>query len=93
MTLRGDTDFSQTKFLDGWDEKGVEFVFGYDSAPNLVVKADSLEDSAWSKLNRENRYEIKTQPRSRPENVRDRIVQEREYLNILIKLLDGYVIR
>jgi hypothetical protein len=75
--------------LDGWDEKGIEFVFGYDSAPNLVVEADSLEDSAWSKLNRENRYEIKTQPRSRPENVRDRIVREREYLNI--HLLEEHV--
>jgi hypothetical protein len=89
VTLRGDSDFSQTKFLDGWDEKGVEFVFGYDSAPNLVAEADSLADSAWSKLNRENRYEIKTQPRSRPENVRDRVVQEREYLKI--HLLEEHV--
>ena len=89
VTLRGDTDFSQTKFLDGWDGKGVEFVFGYDSAANLVVEADSLEDSAWSKLNRESRYEIKTEPRSQPENVRDRIVQEREYLNI--HLLEEHV--
>lgn len=24
--LRGDTDFSQTRYLDGWNEKGVEFI-------------------------------------------------------------------
>lgn len=89
VTLRGDTDFSQSKFLDGWDEGDVEFVFGYDAAKNLVEIADSLTDSAWSKLNRENRYEIKTKPRSRPENVRARIVEEREYHNI--RLLEEHV--
>ena len=28
VTLRGDTDFTQTKHLDRWDEQEVEFVFG-----------------------------------------------------------------
>ena len=82
VTLRGDTDFSQTSYLDDWDEAGVEFVFGYDAHPKLVEKADSLDDSAWSLLERENRYEIKTEPRARPENVRERVVREREYHNI-----------
>jgi hypothetical protein len=89
VTLRGDTDFSQTKYLDGWDESGVEFVFGYEAAPNLVATADSLDDAVWSKLNRESRYEIKTAPRSRPENTRERIVREREYHNI--HLLEEHV--
>jgi hypothetical protein len=89
VTLRGDTDFSQTKFLDGWDESGVEFVFGYEAAPNLVETANCLPNSSWAKLNRENRYEIKTQPRSRPENVRERKVREREYHNI--HLLEEHV--
>lgn len=89
VTLRGDTDFSQTKFLDGWDEDGVEFVFGYDAGQKLVEDADSLSDSAWAKLNRESRYEIKTQPRTRPENVRARKVEEREYHNI--RLLEEHV--
>lgn len=82
VTLRGDTDFSQSKFLDAWDEVGVEFVFGYDSTKNLAEKADCLKKSAWSKLERKKRYEIKTEARSRPEDVRARIVSEREYLNI-----------
>jgi len=89
VTLRGDTDFSQTKYLDGWDRDGIEFVFGYEVAPNLRGIADSLPKSAWSKLNREDRYEIRTQPRSRPENVRERIVREREYHNI--HLLEEHV--
>jgi len=84
VTLRGDTDFSQTKFLDGWDKDGIEFVFGYDARENLVDMADSLPDSRWSELDRKGRYEIKTQPRSRPENVRERIVRERELRNLYL---------
>ena len=82
VTLRGDTDFSQTKHLDRWHEGGVEFVFGFQAAPKLVEKADSLADSAWHALDRKDRYEIKTAPRTRPENVRERIVRERELPNL-----------
>jgi len=82
VTLRGDTDFSQTIYLDGWNERGVEFVFGYDARENLVEKADTLPDSAWKLLERGDRYEIKTAPRARPENVRRRVVREREFHNI-----------
>jgi len=89
VTLRGDTDFSQTKFLDGWDKNGVEFVFGYEAAPNLVLTADALADSDWSKLNRNNQYKIRPAPRSRPENVREKIVKEREYHNI--RLIEEHV--
>jgi hypothetical protein len=81
VTLRGDTDFSQTRFLDGWDKDGIEFVFGYDCHENLVEKADALEDSAWTLLERKG-YEIKTQSRTRPENVRERVAREREYHNV-----------
>jgi hypothetical protein len=81
-TLRGDTDFSQSQFLDGWDEQGVKFVFGYGAYENLVERADSLPESAWSLLERGGRYEIKTAPRARPANVRERVVMKREYHNI-----------
>ena len=84
VTLRGDTDFSQTKFLDSWDEDGVEFVFGYDARENLVETADLLPDSSWKKLERKNRYEIRSVPRARPENVRERIVRERELHNLYL---------
>ena len=81
VTLRGDTDFSQSEQLDRWDDGGVRFVFGYDAMKNLTEIAGSLPNSAWKPLIRKPRYELETQPRARPENVRDRIVAEREYKN------------
>ena len=81
-TLRGDTDFSQTRFLDGWHNDSVEFVFGYSASANLVKTADSLPESAWRNLERKARYKIRTQPRSRPENVREQIVVDRRLRNL-----------
>jgi hypothetical protein len=83
-TFRGDTDFSQTAFLDGWNDKGIEFVFGYAAYPNLQREVESLKDSAWAPLERKG-YEIKTAPRSRPEDVRSRVVRERGYKNIRLE--------
>src|SRR6202041_273854 len=42
ITLRGDTDFSQTEHLDRWDEEGAEFIFGIDAMPNLYELAENL---------------------------------------------------
>jgi len=82
VTLRGDTDFSQTGYLDGWHEQRVKFVFGYDAHSNLVETADSLPESAWRKIERDAKYEIRTEPRFRPMNIREQVVVEREYHNI-----------
>lgn len=82
ITLRGDTDFSQTEHLDGWHDDGVRFIFGFDAMPNLYEIVENLNDSAWEPLTRRPRYEIKTQPRRKPENAKQRIVQEREFKNI-----------
>ena len=79
--LRGDTDFSLTRNFDRWDEK-VGFVFGYDAKRNLVEMADSLPKSSWKPLQRPARYEIKTDERRRPENVKEQVVKEREFQNI-----------
>ncbi len=80
VLLRGDTDFSQTEHLDRWDQDGrIRFIFGYDSKPNLKALADSLPERIWKKLERPHRSEPKTKPRQRPDNVKDRIVREREY--------------
>ena len=56
IVLRGDTDFSQTKHLDGWNDDGIVFHFGYDATPNLVEMADNLPETAWKKLRRPARY-------------------------------------
>jgi hypothetical protein len=42
ICFRGDTDFSQTTYLDRWDKDGVSFVFGLDAQPNLVARAEEL---------------------------------------------------
>ena len=81
IRLRGDTDFSQTERLDGWDADGVTFVFGYDAMPNLYEIAENLPKRAWKRLNRRAKYEVATQPRKRPRNVKEEIVKEREYEN------------
>ena len=36
VLLRGDTDFTQTKHLDGWPSAGVRFIFGLDAMQNLI---------------------------------------------------------
>jgi hypothetical protein len=75
ILLRGDTDFTQTGDLDRWDSGGVEFVFGIDAMANLVGKANELAPSAWQPLVRPPKYEIRTQERARPQNVKERIVR------------------
>jgi hypothetical protein len=82
ITLRGDTDFSQARHLDRWDAEGVRFVFGFDSHSNLERLAAELDESEWELLRRRPKYEVKTDPRERPENVKARVVFEREYENI-----------
>ena len=80
VLLRGDTDFSQTEHLDGWNALSkVRFLFGYDARPNVVGLAEDLPESAWQRLERPARYAIQTQSRQRPVNVKDRIVREREF--------------
>lgn len=80
--LRGDTDFSQCAHLDRWDEDGVGFVFGFDAHPVLVDRADALKQQAWKRLRRKPKYEVGTEPRRRPDNVKEAVVVEREFDNI-----------
>lgn len=82
ILLRGDTDFTQTRRLDGWDTKGYRFIFGIDARSNLVKKAENLLKTRWKRLERPAKYKIRTRPRSRPENVKERIVRQREFKNI-----------
>jgi hypothetical protein len=90
ILLRGDTDFTQTAHLDRWDNAGdVEFIFGIDAMPNLYEIVEKLPKNAWKELKRPAKYEVKTEPRPRPENVKERIVNEREFKNI--RLVKEYV--
>lgn len=85
ITLRGDTDFSQTSHLDGWDAKGVFFLFGIDANKNLVKIAEKLPDEKWALLSRPAKYQVKTETRKKRENVKDRIVRERGYEKITLQ--------
>jgi len=82
--LRGDSDFSLTHNFDRWDEK-ISFVFGYDVKRNLVEMADALPEASWKPLRRPARYEVKTEPRRRPENVKGQVIKEREFKNIRLE--------
>jgi Transposase DDE domain group 1 len=82
VLLRGDTKFSQSERLDGWDDNPrTHFLFGYEAMPNLKALADDLPASAWKPLFRPCRYEVKTQPRQRPDNVKEAIVKARGFEN------------
>ena len=79
IVLRGDTAFSQSEKLDTWARDGVTFYFGFKALPNLKEIADNLPETAWKKLSRPPRYEVQTDPRRKPVNVKRRIIREREY--------------
>jgi len=79
ILLRGDTDFSITTEFDRWTEAGVRFVFGYDARANMVERAENAPDSVYRDLVRRAEREILTRPRTRPRNVKERIVRERKY--------------
>ena len=86
VLLRGDTDFSQTEHLDGWNGfEQVRFIFGYNAMSNLVEMAENLPESAWQRLERPARYAVRTQPRQHPVNVKDRIVRERGFETLRLK--------
>ena len=83
ILLRGDTDFSQTQYLDGWHKQGdVQFVFGLDETAGKIIDADSLPNSAWEPLNRPPKYVVQTKERARPERVKQQIVELRQFTDI-----------
>jgi hypothetical protein len=88
ILLRGDTDFSSTQHLDRWDEAGVRFLFGIDAMPNLVKIAAGLSGRAWKRLERPAKYEVQTEARNRPENIKERVVVERGFRNLRLKSED-----
>jgi hypothetical protein len=86
VRLRGDTDFSQTEHLDRWDADGrITFIFGYEAAPNLKARAEGLPASAWQPLQRPARYQVRTQPRRRPDKVKEAIVVARGFENLRLR--------
>ena len=81
IMLRGDTDFSLTENFDRWSQ-AVDFVFGMDACKPFVARAQALDEACWAALDRQPKYEVRTQERHKPENVKQRIIKERNFKNI-----------
>lgn len=82
VLLRGDTDFSQTAYLDQWDDDGVKFVFGYDASASLVGRAEAVDESEYRELVRHaDEAFVKREERAKQPWVKEQIVRERGYLN------------
>jgi hypothetical protein len=81
VRLRGDTDFSLTHHFDRWHDDGVEFVFGMDCHAALVARAEAVSDKEWKRLERP--HNEPTGERERPDNVKDRIIDERGYTKLV----------
>jgi hypothetical protein len=89
ILLRGDTDFTQTWKLDEWDEPGdITFLFGADASPGLVARAREIPAADWRRLERPAKYQVKTEPRAKPDNVKEQIVREKGYKNLVLQWED-----
>jgi len=77
--LCGDTDFSLTENFDRWTDSSVGFSFGYNAMPNLVRKADQLDERRWKPLVRRQKRPLTGAKRAKPRNVKGRIVVERGF--------------
>lgn len=93
ILLRGDTDFSQTQHLDGWNAGGVRFIFGYDAMANMVRRAQGLPEDDYEELEgRElarranNAFEIKK--RERKPRTKEAFVVAHQYTNIKLRSED-----
>lgn len=85
VLLRGDTDFSQTAHLDGWDDDGVRFVFGYDASKPMTARADALAEAEYREFVRRADETFKDRKeRAKPPWVKEQIVRERGYRNLCL---------
>lgn len=85
ITFRGDTDFTQTRYLDGWDAEGVRFIFGCNAYANLIRAAEALPTEAWQPLVRRPPYEVHTAPRTRRVNVKEATIVARAFKNLRLE--------
>lgn len=82
ICLRGDTDFSLTGHFDKWSQR-VDFVLGMDSTATLRGRAETLDEKAWTRLERPPGHLSPTgTTRARRQDHKQRIVTERGYLDL-----------
>ena len=97
ILMRGDTarlsspksDFMQTWKLDEWDRAGdVTFIFGADARKEMIHRAEALPQESWQRLDRPAGYEVKTKQRTKPQNVKERVVREKGFKNFVLQWED-----
>jgi len=89
ILLRGDSDFMQTWKLDEWDAAGgVTFVFGADARKPMIARAQALPESAWGRVARPAKYQVKTKERARPDNVKEQVVRDKGFKNFVLQWED-----
>src|SRR5258708_35328799 len=54
----------------------------------MIARAEALEPTAWQRLERPAKYQVKTQERTRPANVKERIVREKGFKNFVLQWED-----
>ncbi len=81
VTIRGDTDFTNTADLDRWEQEGLKFILGIDAHEKLVKIAEELVASAWKGLERLPKHEILTEPRRKSFRYKEQIVIEKAFEN------------
>jgi len=82
VCVRGDTDFALTAHFDRWAGK-VDFVLGTDNIAALRNRAETLDPSAWQRLERPAPFQNKTgKTRARRHNRKQEVVKQREFVNL-----------
>jgi hypothetical protein len=88
VCLRGDTDFALTAHFDQWARQ-IDFVLGTDSITALRGRADSLPDTAWTRLQRPAPDEnITGTTRARRHNRKQQVIAERGFTNLTLNYED-----
>ncbi len=68
--------------------QGLGFILGMDAHPKVVTLAQELKAKAWHKLERLPQYEILTEPRTQRERIKEQIVRQKGYRNIVLQSED-----
>ena len=86
ILLRGDTAFSFTTRLDGWDEQDFRFIFGYSAVESLSGKAKELAQSQYEVLERKAKKASKTgKERQKALDVKGAIIEKKGYKNLILE--------
>jgi len=85
VLLRGDTAFCLTENFDRWTEEGVHFVLGYQVNAGMKARAEAVEEQEYEELIRRAKVALSDQKRAKQPRVKEQIVREREYKNIVLE--------